>query len=57
VRQTLHDLDTALLVRGTDTYGNFGTDIPATSNLEPQAMARRAEQDALIKGTYVRSME
>ena len=57
VRQTLHAMDTAMVVRGTDTYGNFGTDIPATGNLEPKALARRAEQGALIKGTYVTALD
>ena len=57
VRQTLHDRDTAMLVRGEDGYGNFGPDLPATSDLDPAAMERRAEQGALIKGTYVKARE
>ena len=57
VRQTLHDRDTAMLVRGEDGHGNFGTDLPATSDLDPAAMERRAEQGALIKGTYVKARE
>ena len=57
VRQTRHDRDTARLVRGEDGYGNFGTDLPATSDLDPAAMERRAEQGALIKGTYVKARE
>lgn len=57
MRQTLHDQDTAMLVRGTDDHGNFGDDIPATGNLEPLAMVRRAEQGALIKGSYVTALE
>ena len=43
VRQTKHDLDTAMLVRGVDEYGHFGVDIPATSDLDPVAVARQAE--------------
>ena len=57
VRQTRHDRDTAMLVHGEDGYGNFGTDLPATSDLDPAAMERRAEQGALIKGTYVKARE
>ncbi len=43
VRQTKHDLDTAMLVRGNDTYNNFGIDIPAERDLDPVAIARQAE--------------
>ena len=46
-----------MLVHGEDGYGNFGTDLPATSDLDPAAMERRAEQGALIKGTYVKARE
>ena len=52
VRQTLHDHDTAMLVRGEDRYGHFGTDIGATGDLEPDAMERQAAYQALMKGTY-----
>lgn len=53
VRQTAHDLDTAMLVRGNDTYHHFGEDIPATSDLNEEALDRRADMQQLIKGTYV----
>lgn len=43
VRQTKHDLDTAVLVRGRDDYRNFEQEIPATSDLDPAAIARLAE--------------
>ena len=43
VRQTKHDLDSAMLVRGEDRYRNFETDIPAESDLDPAAMARQVE--------------
>ena len=43
VRQTMHDLDSAILVRGEDRYRNFETDIPAESDLDPAAMARQVE--------------
>ena len=43
VRQTKHDLDTAMLVRGKDTYNHFGVDVPAETDLDPAAIARQAE--------------
>ncbi|MEM7284989.1 MAG: phytanoyl-CoA dioxygenase family protein [Actinomycetota bacterium] len=52
VRQTLHDHDTVMLVRGEDRYGHFGTDIGAAGDLEPDALERQAAYQALIKGTY-----
>ncbi|MEL7463092.1 MAG: phytanoyl-CoA dioxygenase family protein [Pseudomonadota bacterium] len=51
VRQTKHDRDTAMLVRGEDRYGHFGVDAPATSDFEPKAMARWRELDALYQAT------
>jgi len=47
VRQTKHDLDTAMLARGNDPYNNFGTDIPAEIDLDPAAIQRQAELEAL----------
>ncbi len=41
VCQTKHDLDSAMLVRGVDRYGNFRTDIPAETDLDPAAIARQ----------------
>lgn len=46
VRQTKHDLDTAILVRGEDKFQNFETDIPATSDLDPVAIKRQADLEA-----------
>jgi len=43
IRQTKHDLDTAVLVRGEDKYEHFEPDVLATSDLEPAAMARQLE--------------
>lgn len=43
VRQTKHDLDTAMLVRGQDRYRHFAPDIPAETDLDPTAVARRLE--------------
>ena len=47
VRQTKHDLDTAMLVRGADPYGHFGQDLPATAEFAPAAVARWHELDRL----------
>ena len=41
VRQTKHDLDTALLVRGRDDYGHFETDTGATRDLHPDDIAHQ----------------
>ena len=41
VRQTKHDLDTAMLVRGEDRYNNFEVDIPAAGDLQPAALERQ----------------
>ncbi len=43
VRQTKHDLDSAILVRGEDDYRHFNEDIAATSDLDPVAIARQIE--------------
>ncbi len=43
VRQTKHDHDTAMLVRGTDAYGHFRQDRPAAADFEPEATARWEE--------------
>ena len=51
MRQTQHDRDTAILVCGTDTYGHFGTDIPAVGDLEPAAVARQRELDRQVRET------
>ncbi|MEM7044110.1 MAG: phytanoyl-CoA dioxygenase family protein [Pseudomonadota bacterium] len=40
IRQTKHDQDTALLVRGEDPYNHFATDHPATSDFAPEALTR-----------------
>lgn len=47
VRQTKHDLDSAILVRGEDRYGHYRKDIPATSSFLPEAMARWKEMNKL----------
>ena len=51
MRQTKHDLDTAMLVRGVDAYNHFGADIPARGDLEPKALERHRELDRLYRET------
>ncbi len=46
--QTKNDHDTAVLVRGTDTYGHFCVDIPAQCDLDPAAVQKQAELDARL---------
>lgn len=55
VRQTKHDLDTAILVRGKDTYHHFGADIPATSDLDLVAVRRQKDLEALYVKTAGRA--
>ena len=43
MRQTKHDGDSAMLVRGEDRYHHFLTDQPAERDLDPAAVARQAE--------------
>jgi hypothetical protein len=43
VRQTKHDLDSAMLVRGKDRYNHFSLEIPAEINLDPAAISRQVE--------------
>ena len=47
VRQTKHDLDSAMLVRGEDRYGHFRPDIAAISDFDPMAVERWHEMDRL----------
>jgi phytanoyl-CoA dioxygenase PhyH len=51
VRQTKHDLDTALLVRGRDEYRHFGDDVLAGSDLDPGAVRRQEALEALYVKT------
>ncbi len=51
VRQTKHDMDTALLVRGEDKYNHFGRDIPATADFDPAAVKRHQELQRLYEET------
>lgn len=49
VRQLKDDQDTAMLVRGTDRFGHFGTDYPAETDLDPAAIARQVELENRYK--------
>lgn len=49
VRQTKHNLDTAVLVRGEDKYRHFEQDFSATGDLEPAAIARQIDLEARYK--------
>ncbi|MEM7743054.1 MAG: phytanoyl-CoA dioxygenase family protein [Pseudomonadota bacterium] len=51
VRQTKHDNDTAMLVRGQDRYGHFAPDRPAQADFEPGALARWHELNDLHVAT------
>lgn len=51
MRQTKHDRDTAILMRGEDRFGHFGMDMPAEEDLDPAALERRKALDALYQQT------
>ena len=51
VRQTKHDKDTVILLRGEDRHGHFGADVPATADLEPAALKKFEELDRLYRET------
>lgn len=40
LRQTKHNHDSAILVRGEDSYRHFGVDTPAAGDMEPEALKR-----------------
>ena len=46
VSQTKHQQDSALLVRGQDNYQNFLPDIPAVSDLDPEALKYQSQLEA-----------
>ncbi|MBX2856727.1 MAG: phytanoyl-CoA dioxygenase family protein [Rhodobacteraceae bacterium] len=48
-RQTKHDHDSAMLVRGVDRFRHFDVDEPATTDLDPAALARHAALEARHK--------
>ncbi len=54
-RQTLHDLDSATLVRGEDRYKHYRPDLFATSVMAPNAVSRHAELEKLRKETWAQA--
>jgi len=55
VRQTKHNMDTAILVRGEDKYNHFGLDTPATADFDPVAVKRHKELQRLYEETAGKS--
>lgn len=51
MRQTRHERDTAMLVHGVDRFRRFGVDIPASRDLDPEAVARQRELERLVRET------
>ncbi len=51
VRQTKHDRDSAMLVRGRDPFGHYRVDVPAAGEFLPDAVARWEEMDRLHRET------
>lgn len=51
-KQLLHDEDTAVLVRGEDRFGHFAPEVVATTDLDPEAVAKQAEHQERIVSTY-----
>ena len=49
VRQTKHDLDSAMLVRGQDKYSHFDVDIAAGADLDTAAIARQVDLENRYK--------
>ena len=51
VRQTKHNRDTAIIVRGKDKYNHFASDTPAVDDFHPDAVKRHRELQQLYKQT------
>ncbi|MGI9354251.1 MAG: phytanoyl-CoA dioxygenase family protein, partial [Rhizobiaceae bacterium] len=51
-RQTLHDLDTATLVRGQDRFNHYTPDVFADGVMGPEAIARHERLEKLRKVTW-----
>ena len=51
VKQTKHDNDSAICVRGFDKYNNFKIDQPATKDLDPIALEKFIILDKQYKNT------
>ena len=54
-RQTLHDLDSATLVRGTDPYQHYRADTFANGVMDDAAVAAHAKLEKLRKETWARA--
>jgi len=51
VRQTKHENDSAVLVRGKDKFNHLTKDMPAKADLEPKTMKRQEELERLYNET------
>ena len=51
VRQTKHENDSTILVRGQDKFNHFAKDMPTKADLEPKAMKRQEELEKLYNET------
>ena len=51
VKQTKHDRDTVMLVRGEDRHNNYGYDRPAEADLEPAALEHQRYLEDLHRET------
>ena len=54
-RQTLHDLDSATLVRGEDRYHHYKPDTFAKGAMEPSAVQAHAALEKLRKETWAQA--
>ena len=52
VRQLKHDSDSALLVRGVDTYRHFLADVPARKTFDQEALARQQEMNQKLRAIW-----
>ena len=51
-RQTLHDLDTATLVRGEDRFNHYKPDVFADGVMQPDTIAKHGQLEELRKETW-----
>jgi hypothetical protein len=51
VKQTKHDRDTVMLVRGEDRHNHYGYDRPAEADLEPAALEHQRYLEDLHRET------
>lgn len=52
MRQLINPRETAMLLCGEDRYGHYAPDTPAESDLDPAAIAQRAEMDRARKEVW-----